>query len=264
MGIASDTMDSGALDQAGEEPSSRARPRVTPPVLYCPFPAAVHADADRIEEGTIAWMKRYGYIRTLREEETVRNAAFGIHAARVHPTGRTDAIQLASDLTVWLFLTDDVYVEESGASNALSITADHVIRCIRVLRDPEDLPADPNASLLALQDISRRLRSWPTHEQVDRIVNGMLEYFSGRMLRGGLRFAEGAADGGRLHPAARLRSIACARSASCSLRSSAATNCPVLPGAAPICRPSSTRPPESFQTITTFFPDCASSPKTFR
>jgi hypothetical protein len=175
-GVASTTMDSGAFD-AGEGPSRRVPPRVTPPVLYCPFPAAVHADADRIEEGTIAWMKRYGYIRTLREEAAVRDVAFGLHAARVHPTGRTDAIQLASDLTVWLFLTDDVYVEESGASNALSITAEHVIRCIRILRNPDDLPPVPNASLLALQDISRRLRTLATHEQVDRLIGGMLEYF---------------------------------------------------------------------------------------
>jgi hypothetical protein len=31
--------------------------------------------------------------------------------------------------------------------------------------------------LLALQDISRRLRSLATHEQVDRFVNGMVEFF---------------------------------------------------------------------------------------
>jgi hypothetical protein len=150
---------------------------VRPPRLYCPFPAAIHTDAETIEEGTIAWMKRYGYIKTPGEEETARNARFGIHAARVHPTGDPTAIQLASDLTVWLFLTDDVYVEQPGKSKAVSITTDHIIRCIRVVRDPEDLPADPSASLLALQDISRRLRVVAAHEQLDRIVNGMLEYF---------------------------------------------------------------------------------------
>jgi hypothetical protein len=155
--------------------SSLALVRATPPILYCPFPSAVHADVDQIEKGTIAWMKRYGYIKSAREEEKTRSAEFGIRAARVHPTGSTEAIQLASDLTMWLFLTDDVY-EEQGASNALSITADHKIRSIRVLRDPEDLPV-PSSSLLALQDISRRLRTMATHEQVDRFVNGMMEFF---------------------------------------------------------------------------------------
>jgi hypothetical protein len=159
-------------------PSSNPAPvRVAPPTLYCPFPAAIHDDAHRIEEGTIAWMKRYGYIKSAREEEKVRSAEFGIRAARVHPTGSTEAIQIVSDLTVWLFLTDDVYVEAPGASNALSITAEHVIRSIRVLRDPEDLPPAPSVSLLALQDISRRLRRLATHEQVDRVVNGMVEFF---------------------------------------------------------------------------------------
>jgi hypothetical protein len=147
------------------------------PVLECPFPAAVHADAQAIEEGTIAWMRRYGYIETADQEAVARSAAFGIRAARVHPVGDTQAIQLASDLTVWLFLTDDVYVEEPGASRTLSITADHVLRCVRVLRDPEDLPVKPNGSLLALQDISRRVRALAGREQVDRFVNGMLEFF---------------------------------------------------------------------------------------
>jgi hypothetical protein len=77
---------------------------------------------------------------------------------------------------VWLFLTDDVY-EEHGASNSLSVKSDHVIRSIRLLRDPEDLRSAPSASLLALQDISRRLRALATHEQVDRVVNGMIEFF---------------------------------------------------------------------------------------
>ncbi len=175
-----------ALAQSGDIRSTETRAcvpplnpapvRVMPPTLYCPFPAAIHADAQRIEEGTIAWMKRYGYIKSAREEEKVRSAEFGIRAARVHPTGSTEAIQLVSDLTVWLFLTDDVY-EEHGASNSLSVKSDHVIRSIRLLRDPEDLRSAPSASLLALQDISRRLRALATHEQVDRVVNGMIEFF---------------------------------------------------------------------------------------
>lgn len=122
-------------------------------------------------------MKRYGYINTPGEEETARRAQFGIRSARVHPSGHTEAIQLVSDLTVWLFLTDDIYIEEPGLGGALSVTADHVIRSIRILRDPEDLPPTPSAPLLALQDISKRVRALATHEQVDRFVNGMVEFF---------------------------------------------------------------------------------------
>jgi hypothetical protein len=165
------------LGHRASSPPSRGLLRITLPELDCPFPASMHLDAQPIEEGTIAWMKRYGYIRTPREEETARHAEFGIRAARVHPTGRTEAIQLVSDLTVWLFLTDDVYVEEPGQASALAVTAEHVIRSIRVLRNPEDLPVAPNASLLALQDISNRLRAAATHEQVERVVNGMVEFF---------------------------------------------------------------------------------------
>jgi 5-epi-alpha-selinene synthase len=151
--------------------------RVRPPRLYCPFPAAIHAEADRIEEGTIAWMKSFHYINDAGAEQTARSAQFGIRAARVHPTGDIEAIQLVSDLTVWLFLTDDVHVEKPGISRSPAITADHLIRSMRVLRDPDDLSPRTSASLLALQDISRRMRVLATDEQRHRLINGMQEFF---------------------------------------------------------------------------------------
>jgi hypothetical protein len=166
-----------SLGRSAGSPPSLGLPRVKVPELHCPFAASLHVDARRIEEGTIAWMKRYGYIHTPRDEDTARDAEFGIRAARVHPTGRTEAIQLASDLTVWLFLTDDRHIEQPGRSNTLSIVSGHAMRSIRVLRDPDDLPPGPSDSLAALQDISRRLRALATHEQLDRFVNGMVEFF---------------------------------------------------------------------------------------
>ena len=160
--------------------AARDRPAslgVSLPRLYCPYPSGMHPDAECIEQMTLEWMRRHGYIESAAEEDSARQARFGIRAAPVHPTGRTSAIQLASDLTVWLFLTDDVYVEKPGASNTLSITTDHLIPCMGVLRDPENLPPYASPSLLALQDISRRLRSVATHEQVERLIGGMIEFF---------------------------------------------------------------------------------------
>lgn len=151
--------------------------RVAVPALWCPFPSAIHAAAGAIEEGTLAWMERHGYIRTAAQEAAARATGFGIRAARVHPVGSVDAIQLVSDLTVWLFLADDVYVEGPGGANGLSTTTDHAIRSLRVLRDADDLPRHPEASLLALGDISRRLRALANDEQIDRVIHGMVEFF---------------------------------------------------------------------------------------
>jgi 5-epi-alpha-selinene synthase len=151
--------------------------RLEVPALWCPVPSARHVAADAIEEGTITWMKRHGFIENASQEAEARIARFGIRAAHVHPVGWVDAIQLVSDLTVWLFLADDVYVESPGSDNRLLITTEHAIRSLRVLRDPDELPAEPDAALLALQDISRRLRTLATPEQVDRVVHGMVEFF---------------------------------------------------------------------------------------
>lgn len=158
-------------------PADRGIVRAALSGLECPFPSAVHPAAQSIEEGTIAWMKRHGFVRTRSQEDAARDAAFGMRAARVHPSGDAAAIQLASDLTVWLFHSDDEYVEAAGASGMLSETTSHAIRCLRVLRDPQDLPHAAGRSLLALQDISRRLRQFTSEEQFDRLVGGMVEFF---------------------------------------------------------------------------------------
>lgn len=147
------------------------------PDLHCPFPPAIHPDAYRIEGGTIAWMKRFGYVKTEAEEAAARGAQYGIRAARVHPVGRIEAIRLVSDLTVWLFMTDDAYIERAGRLNVLTVTTDHATRSLRVLRDPLDLQADVDPSLLALQDISLRLRRIATPEQIERLTSGMVEFF---------------------------------------------------------------------------------------
>jgi 5-epi-alpha-selinene synthase len=160
---------------------ARSRPVGGPPIdaphLHCPIPSAIHPDANRIEGGTIAWMKRFGYIKTDMDEMAARRAQYGIRAARVHPVGHFEAIRLVSDLTVWLFMTDDAYIERAGRMNVLTVTTDHAMRSIRVLRDPLDMQIAVDPSLLALQDISLRLRRIATPEQIERLIGGMVEFF---------------------------------------------------------------------------------------
>ena len=158
-------------------PARRTLSRAAIPTLWCPMPMSVHPDAELIEERTITWMKRWGYIKSARQEEVARLGQYGIRAARVHPVGRTDAIQLASDLTVWLFQSDDVYVEAAGMSGDPFAAAVHATRSLRVLREPDDLPSAPDVSLLALRDISLRLRAMASCEQRDRVIGGMVEFF---------------------------------------------------------------------------------------
>jgi hypothetical protein len=164
-------------DLANAAVGRRQPARIALPALWCPFQSSMHRDAARVEEGTIRWMKRWGYIESALEEAQAHASQFGIRAALVHPAGCPEAIQLVSDLTVWLFLTDDSYIEEPGFAGALSVTADHAIQSIRILRNPSDMPPAPSRSLLALQDISERLRVLATPEQVDRFVGGMIEFF---------------------------------------------------------------------------------------
>lgn len=151
--------------------------RIRVPELFCPFPSDIHQAAAMIEERTISWMKRCGYINSLSDEKTARASQFGIRAALVHPQGRVSAIQLASDLTVWLFLTDDVHVEDAATKHALASVTAHVLRFVRILRNPEDEIDSSLPSMRALRDLSRRLHRLANDEQIERITNGLIEYF---------------------------------------------------------------------------------------
>ncbi|MFE6165871.1 hypothetical protein ACFQ7F_44040 [Streptomyces sp. NPDC056486] len=150
---------------------------LTVPDLYCPFPSAIHADAQSLEAGTLAWMQRYGYITTAEEERSAHDSQFGTLAARTYPAGRSEVIQLASDLMTWLFLTDDANIEEPGHTDTLPVTASHILHSVRILHDPDDLPPAPTHHHRALQDISNRVRALATEEQRDRLIGGMVEYF---------------------------------------------------------------------------------------
>jgi len=155
----------------------KAHPLFSLPPFYCPVPSALHPEAAAIEAGTLAWLKRFGYIEHPNAEQAAQRAQFGMHAARVHPRGDARVIQISSDLTVWLFLTDDVFIEEPGRHGRFEIPVEHAWGSLRILRDPDTVPAAANPSLLALRDIALRTRAFATPEQIDRITQGMVEFF---------------------------------------------------------------------------------------
>ncbi|MFG3134058.1 hypothetical protein ACGFZU_41005 [Streptomyces tendae] len=136
----------------------------------------MHPQEAELEEGTIAWMRQFGYIASSEDERAARDARFGTLAARAYPTGRVEAIQLASDLMAWLFLTDDANIEEPGAMGLLTQAARHILTTVRLLRDAEALPEEADQHHFAFQNIVRRLHALATPEQTDRFTSGIIEY----------------------------------------------------------------------------------------
>jgi len=152
------------------------------PGLWCPIPPAVHPQAAALEDHAIDWMTRFGYITSARQELAARGAQFGTLAARVYPRGPFEVAAFGCDLMIWLFLTDDEYVERAVEQQRQLDYARHVLRSTHILRDPGELPAGIPAGethhALALRDLRRRWSRLAPGEQVLRLVDGIAEYLA--------------------------------------------------------------------------------------
>ncbi|MGH8794770.1 MAG: terpene synthase family protein [Stackebrandtia sp.] len=157
------------------------------PDIYCPFPSAMHADAAQIEERTISWMRRWGYIAEAAEEDQARDSRYGLLAALVHPYGNLEATVAASKWMVWFFLSDDQYVERAGETNQPDLYARHALRTVRILHDPHDAPDDAETYLLALRELRLQIQHLAADEQIRRIASGVPEYLMSTACEAGYR-----------------------------------------------------------------------------
>jgi hypothetical protein len=128
-------------------------------------------------------MTRFGYLTSAKQERAARDARFGTLAARVYPRGPFEVAAFGCDLMIWLFLTDDEYLERAVAQQRQLDYARHVLRSTHILRDPGELPAGIPAGeihhALALQDLCRRWSRLAPGEQVLRLNDGIGEYLGG-------------------------------------------------------------------------------------
>lgn len=151
------------------------------PELWCPIPPAVHPGAAALEEHAIGWMRRAGYVTSPEQEQEARGVAFGMLAALVYPYSTFEAA-FGCDLMIWLFLTDDEYMERAAQRGDLGAYARHVLRSMAILRapgdPPHDVPAGERLHPRALRELRLRLAELAGHEQVQRLVDGIAEYFA--------------------------------------------------------------------------------------
>jgi Terpene synthase family 2, C-terminal metal binding len=151
------------------------------PELWCPIASAIHSRASQLEDDGISWMRRFGYITSTEQEKKAREVQFGTLAAMVYPQADYEVAEFGRDLLIWLFLQDDAYAECDRWRDQLQF-ARHVIRTLRILDDPvhlpDDVPVDEQRHVLALQDLWLRLPRLADQEQVQRLADGIIEFFA--------------------------------------------------------------------------------------
>ncbi|WP_369166421.1 terpene synthase family protein [Streptomyces sp. R28] len=133
--------------------SSRRAGVIQLPPLYCPIPPATHPEASAIDAATFAFMDAFHLADGPRHRARLAAGMQGF-AGRLAPRGDRAAVQLLSDLLIWIFSFDDVTEGPlSRRPGELMLT---VAQLRRVLDVPEARISDsPTAA--ALHDIRTRL-----------------------------------------------------------------------------------------------------------
>ncbi|MEC3974986.1 terpene synthase family protein [Amycolatopsis sp. H20-H5] len=96
---------------------------LTIPSFYCPIPVEVAPGAEEINQGTVAWLDRFGVCRDGKQRDRLADMNIGLSACLTVPDGSAQLRQIYSDLTLWFYAVDDSIADESttGVSPQLSV-----------------------------------------------------------------------------------------------------------------------------------------------
>ncbi|MEV4970707.1 terpene synthase family protein [Streptomyces scopuliridis] len=147
------------------------------PDLYCPLPRTARPHADTVEREVVAWMERFGLIRTPAERERLSGIRIGWLTGAAHADGLLEPSIIAAQLTAWLTAFDDRYADCPRPAEQGVPTARLVLRLRAVMEDPAAAPAPDDPYGASLRDLFVRLAAWAGPEQLMRVRSSMTEYF---------------------------------------------------------------------------------------
>jgi 5-epi-alpha-selinene synthase len=143
-------------------------------LLYCPFPPAIHADAEQCNLRTRAWLSNMGLVTHSAGDAHAAAARFGWLAARAYPWSSSEGLQLASDWATWLFMRDDL-CDEGGLRDDPSAMRRHCDAMIGVLLEGIADESDPHAKAIA--ELRSRIIRLGGRERLGRFVGPTVDYF---------------------------------------------------------------------------------------
>jgi 5-epi-alpha-selinene synthase len=152
-------------------PCALPRESAERPQLFCPFPAAIHPNADVIEARAVAWAVAIGLAPSERAREKLASAKVGRLVARANPTGSFERVALAADWTTFFCALDDRIepLSPTGVTRALAeLTA--------VLHGAPARPGD--VLQRAVEDVASRLEAVTTLDWRARFLNRVQQLFA--------------------------------------------------------------------------------------
>ncbi|MGW3228724.1 terpene synthase family protein [Kitasatospora sp. NPDC001095] len=162
------------------------------PTLNCPFPRREHPGAADAEKAALAWLTTRGIPVGSSQLGVHLASLFGAFAAMTYPDVAPDRLALAAKWLGWLFVFDDLHLDENpGAVNATAM-ANVMIPTLAVLTPPHIPPTQaaargPERDPLsrALQELLEEFARCGTPTQMRRLTDDLaLALFSAHLEAG--------------------------------------------------------------------------------
>ncbi len=149
------------------------------PALYCPFPSAINQYAEAAGRHSLKWARSFDLVTDESAYQSLCTAKFHALAARCYPNASFEALEVLSDLLVWLFIGDDQF-EEAGTKKQTEPLQELHARLLDILKGAELTDFDTPAKI-ALRDIRPRLHQLPhaTPELMLRFAKNMTAHLEG-------------------------------------------------------------------------------------
>jgi hypothetical protein len=138
------------------------------PALLCPFPAAVHPDADRMHRQTVQWALKYELIASQQDRHRLEASRYTLLMAQAYPTADPAALQLIADWNTWTFLLDDYFDEHVVGRDPDAV--EHLHRQILSTLAGASTDAADSMRIRALHNIASRLRALGDDEWMERFT----------------------------------------------------------------------------------------------
>ncbi|MDF6018443.1 (+)-(1(10)E,4E,6S,7R)-germacradien-6-ol synthase [Streptomyces sp. JH34] len=158
--------------------SQASAPKI--PQLWVPLPSGIHPSWREIDEGSAAWLDRFGLYSDQAQRERLTRISVGEITGRGGPDGRLAALQWTADFLMWLFAFDDEYCDEGPAAASPDATLLVITKLQRVVEVPWAAPVDDNYSA-ALRELRLRLDDLTTPVQTARWAASFRAYLQGQI-----------------------------------------------------------------------------------
>ncbi len=143
--------------------------------LNCPFPAAVHPNADEAQRASLRWLTKFNFGVGDSAYRHARTDDFSLLVSRWYANASAEDYQIISDFHVALYILDDVCDEHVVGRDPGPLTELHD-RILAILNEAEPQPSDLPL-VHAFADVQKRMRSRMSRFWMNRLIFDVQAYF---------------------------------------------------------------------------------------